>query len=93
MLSQLLYFKVVAECGTISRAAKELHVTGPAISIALSKLENELHANLFERCGNRLVITETGKVFLNRVNQIFEELNTAAIEVKTIEKTAYLDAG
>ena len=76
-LTQLQYFKTVAETGKISLAAKKLYVSAPALSIAIANLENELGVKLFDRTNNRIVLNEQGKVYLGYVNQILTDLNQA----------------
>lgn len=76
-LTQLHYFKAVAETGRISLAAKELFVSAPAVSIAIANLENELGKKLFDRSNNKIVLNEQGRLFLVRVNQILDDLNSA----------------
>ena len=87
-MTQLLYFKTVAEDGRISVAAKKLYVTAPAVSISISTLERELGVPLFDRVKNRLVLNEHGQVYLQYVNQIFDDLEKAkeAVQAVTLEK-------
>lgn len=59
LLEQLDAF---ARTGTLSKAAEELHVTQPALSRNMKKLESLLGVSLFIRQGGRLLLTETGKV-------------------------------
>lgn len=63
-LMQLRYFRTVAECGSFSLAAEHLHLTQPALSKSIAKLEDELGAPLFERKGNRIFLTSAGRIFL-----------------------------
>lgn len=83
-LSQLVYFKTVTETGTISDAAKKLSISAPAVSIALANLEKELGANLFIRSGNRLILSDAGKVYLSNVTRILDELSRANEEVRML---------
>jgi len=53
-------FLVTAEEGTLSAAAKELGLTQPTLSRQVSALEHELELTLFERVGQRLVLTDSG---------------------------------
>lgn len=53
-------FKEVVTSGNISSAAKSLHISQPAISVAIRDLETHYHCQLFERIGKKLVITEQG---------------------------------
>ncbi|MEG2037636.1 MAG: LysR family transcriptional regulator [Ruthenibacterium sp.] len=61
--SQLQYFCAVCRCNSISKAAEQLYVAQPSISIALKDLERELGVALFTRYNNRLSLTTEGNVF------------------------------
>ena len=83
-MTQLLYFKTVAEDGRISVAAKKLFVTAPAVSISISTLERELGVPLFDRVKNRLVLNKYGQIYLQYVNQVFDDLDKAKEAVQAI---------
>jgi LysR family transcriptional activator of nhaA len=68
----LLYFKTIAEEGTISRAAIRLRVGQPTLSAQLKQLEEQLGVLLFERKNKRLVLTEHGKIALDYAKSIFK---------------------
>lgn len=67
----LLYFWSVARLGTLARAARELHVSQPAISAQLRKLERSLGERLFEKSGRSLQLTEAGRVVFRYADEIF----------------------
>jgi LysR family transcriptional activator of nhaA len=67
----LLYFWTVAREGSISRASKVLHVTQPAISAQLHKLEQQLGEPLFAKQGRGLVLTDAGRMTLQYAEEIF----------------------
>lgn len=67
----LLYFWSVARLGTLARAARELHVSQPAISAQLRKLERSLGERLFERSGRTLQLTEAGRLVFRYADEIF----------------------
>ena len=54
-LKEQQYIVTIANCGSITQAAKRLGVTQPALSSYLANVENTLGAPLFERTGRRLV--------------------------------------
>lgn len=81
-LSQLKAFKVVAETGKISVAAQELYISPPALSTTISGLEEELGVALFNRTSNRIILNEQGKIFLRYVNQVFNNLDCAKLEIQ-----------
>lgn len=66
-LRQLRYFQAVAAAGGISAAARDLGITQPALSIALSKLETELGVVLFDRDHRGVHLTESGRTLLGVV--------------------------
>ena len=66
-LSQLHYFKKLAEVLHYTRAAQELFITQPTLSGAISSLENELEVSLFERSGRSVSLTPQGEIFFEHV--------------------------
>jgi DNA-binding transcriptional LysR family regulator len=73
----LNYFLAIARLGTISGAARELHVAQPTLSRQLKQLEDQLGTPLFYRERRRMVLTKAGAVYRSRVEQILGELNQA----------------
>jgi len=63
-------FLVTAEEGTLSAAAKELGLTQPTLSRQVSALEHELELTLFERVGQRLVLTDSGLELLEHAREM-----------------------
>lgn len=64
MFRDIIAFQKVYETRSITRAAKELYVTQPSVSIQIKKLEEELGVQLFKRNGNKgLVPTENANRF------------------------------
>ena len=57
-------FVSVVELGTVSKAARHLHVAQPALSKQISDLERELGLKLFDRIGRRLLLTGEGEQLL-----------------------------
>ncbi|MCM1323530.1 MAG: LysR family transcriptional regulator [Acetobacter sp.] len=61
-LTQLLQFKTIAECKTMTEAAERLHISQPALSFSLKKLEYELGTQLFERAKNKIILNKAGEM-------------------------------
>ena len=85
-LTQLLYFKTVAEMGKISLAAKKLYISPPAMSIAIANLEKELGVKLFDRANNKIILNEQGKKYLQHVNQILDDLSLAQKDIQSMQQ-------
>ncbi len=67
----LQYFWVVAHHGSIAAASSELRLAGPTISAQLRKLEDQLGGKLLRRDGNRLVLSDFGRLVLPFADEIF----------------------
>jgi len=63
-LTSLRYFRTLAASGHMTRAARELGLSQPALSTMLKKLEAEVGTELFHRRGRGLELSEAGKIFL-----------------------------
>lgn len=73
-ITQLQYFKMIAETGSLTKAAKLLHISQPAMSTMLRKFEEELHVELFDRSPNRIHLNQTGELALVHVNHILRSV-------------------
>jgi len=70
-MRQLSYFVATARCESIARAAEELHVSSPSISVALTELESIVGVPLFVRRHARgVVLTEVGSELVATARQI-----------------------
>ena len=74
-LRQLKVFESVARHLNYTRAAEELHLTQPAVSMQVKQLEESLGAALFEQLGKRIHLTETGKEVLTYARNITQQLD------------------
>lgn len=75
--SQLEAFEIIARLGSFSKAAKELHLTQPALSRRIQELEGFLNTGLFIRLSSGIELTEEGRRLLkysHSLNQLEEEL-------------------
>lgn len=73
-ITQLEYFKVIAETGSLTKAAEMLHISQPAMSAMLKKFEEELNVELFDRSPNRIHLNQTGEIALVHVNHILRSV-------------------
>ena len=84
-LSQYKIFYEVAKTGNISKAAKELFISQPAISKSISKLEGSLDVSLFTRNSRGVQLTDEGKLLYNHTKAAFEALAQGEQELKRIK--------
>lgn len=85
-LSQYKIFYEVAKAGNISKAAKELYISQPAISKSISKLEASLNTTLFCRNSRGVSLTEEGQMMFDHVQTAFNALNRGEQELKRIQE-------
>lgn len=71
-ITQVEYFCSVCQCGNITEAAENNHVSQPAISMAIRELEKEFGFMLFLRKGKSLELTEQGRAFLQQCTALME---------------------
>ncbi|QFU22610.1 LysR family transcriptional regulator [Shewanella eurypsychrophilus] len=74
-LKQLAVFEAVARSGQVARAAEMMNLSAPATSMALSELEKQLDARLFERIGNRLRLNSQGSLLLPLATEALQKVN------------------
>ncbi|TVX91630.1 LysR family transcriptional regulator [Paenibacillus agilis] len=80
-LLQLKYFQTVARTEHMTKAAKELHVSQPALSVTIARLEEELGVPLFDRVGRQIRLNFLGKAFLKKVDTALGALEVGKREV------------
>ncbi|MEZ5818949.1 MAG: LysR substrate-binding domain-containing protein [Hyphomicrobiaceae bacterium] len=68
----LRYFWMIANEGSMSRAARRLNVSPSSLSVQLKSLEEQLGQPLFERKGKALILTEAGRIALEYANTVFQ---------------------
>lgn len=79
-------FYTVAKCRNISGAARELYISQPAISKAISKLEQNLNTTLFLRSSRGVRLTETGELLFRQVESAFAAITQGEEQLLRIQK-------
>lgn len=79
-------FYIVANCTTITEAAKKLMISQPAVTKAIKNLEWQLNGSLFVRSKNGIKLTETGKKFYNYIKPAIEQIQDASKLFNNISK-------
>jgi LysR family transcriptional regulator, hydrogen peroxide-inducible genes activator len=80
-IHQIRYMCAVAETGSFTAAASREHVAQPSLSQQIIKLEDELGAKLFHRFRRKTRLTEFGKAFLPRAQEILRAVSMAKSEI------------
>ncbi len=88
-LQQLKEFCVIAQCESLTKAAKMLHTSQPSLSRNLRALEEELNAELFTRTGRNIVLNDAGRFAFERIAPALINLDGVK---QDISKFVYNDA-
>lgn len=72
-LHQLQYLVMIADVGTVSKAAEILLISQPALTRSIQKLEDELGYPLFDRVKNRLILNDNGELAVKHAKKILKE--------------------
>ena len=75
-INQISAFLAVAELGSFSLAAEQLHITQPAVSKRIRQLEISINTALFDRISKRIILTPNGKAFKPHAERILQELKS-----------------
>jgi DNA-binding transcriptional LysR family regulator len=72
---QLEVFDAIARLGSFTRAAEELYLTQPTVSMQVKKLTETVGLPLFEQVGKRIYLTDAGSALQTTCQEIFDRLN------------------
>lgn len=81
-LIQLRYFQTVAQLQHITKAAEQLHISQPALSSAISRLEAEIGIDLFDRRGRNIYLNHFGQIVLRNSQEIFAKIEKMEMEIQ-----------
>ncbi len=86
-LYQLEQLLAVAECGTLSNAADRLHISQPALSRSMQRLEAELKVPLFLRQKNRVELNENGRLAVEYAQQIVGQSRSMISRIQAFDRS------
>lgn len=85
-IRQLQYYKTIVDQGSISKAAKVLHMAQPPLSQVLKKLETDLGSTLIHRYREKWELTETGIILYKYATQMLMEMQVVEEQIQEIER-------
>jgi len=86
-IEQLKYIVEISQTGSLKAAAEKQNITLPALSQAVSKLENELNIELFHRSKRGSYPTEEGKLLIAKARKVLEKLQDFVEEAENYTNT------
>src|ERR1700758_3866367 len=82
---RLVVFRKVADQLSFRKAAEDLYLTQPAVSLQIKALEEDLGVQLFDRTGKAIALTAAGRILLGYAEQSGELLLQAEREIATLD--------
>lgn len=86
-LYQLVQLLAIAECGTISKAAEQLHLSQPSLSRSMQKLEEELQVTLFDRQKNKITLNKNGRLAVEQARRVVEQAQNLVDQVRAFDRS------
>jgi len=86
-LNDLQAFRAVVEKGSFGKAAEAIHISQPALSRRIEKLEDALGVKLFERTTRRVSLTMVGRAFAPRAERLLDDLDDALLGISDVAST------
>ncbi|TFZ04545.1 LysR family transcriptional regulator [Ramlibacter rhizophilus] len=86
-LNDLQAFRAVAELSSFRKAAAALHVSQPAFSRRIEKLEEALGVRLLERTTRQVSLTSVGREFDRKVQQLLDDLDQTLLGIRGVAGT------
>jgi len=86
-LNDLQAFRAVAELGNFRRAAEAVHISQPAFSRRIEKLESALGVRLLERTTRRVSLTAVGRDFARKVQLLLDDLDGTLLALRGVSAT------
>lgn len=87
-LTQLKYFLSVANSLHFSKTAEILHVSQSTLSMAISRMEQELGVKLFDRGKRSITLTYAGQRFAARLTPAMAEIENACVDIQALSKVS-----
>jgi LysR family transcriptional regulator, benzoate and cis,cis-muconate-responsive activator of ben and cat genes len=92
-LRQLRYFVAVAETGNISRAAKKIFLSQPALSRQIKALEEEIGQCLLKREAHSIHLTPVGETFLREARELLQHADQMLERIRSAGRSVQLRVG
>lgn len=85
-LQQLEYLVAIAREGTISKAAEKMHISQPALSRSIQRLEDDLGFSLFDRTKNKVFLNQDGLMVVEYAKRVLNEVHIMEKEIDNYRK-------
>ncbi len=88
-IRQIKIFLCAATCLNFTKAAKELHITSPAVSLQIKQMESDIGVKLFDRNNKKISLTSAGEYFLVYAKRMVSTLHEAELMMGKLQGTEF----
>lgn len=88
-LNQLQQLICIAKNKTISKASEELHISQPALSRSMQRLEMELDVQIFDRYVNKVILNQNGELVVKHAKHILDNIDEMIFEVRDFDESLH----
>lgn len=82
----LRYFSAIVQLGSLRRASERLHISQPALTKCIDRLESQLETQLFDRKGRQVIVTPAGQILARRARHIMQTIDETQREITDYSK-------
>lgn len=86
-LNQLSQLVTIADTGTLSKAAEMIHISQPALTRSIQKLESEWNVTLFDRQKNKVALNKTGEMAVEYARRILGDVERMTEAVQAFDRS------
>ena len=86
-LNQLSQLIAISEAGTFSKAAEAVHISQPALTRSIQRLEAELNVTLFDREKNKVHLNKTGELAVQYARRVLDDVNQMTQNLQAFERS------
>lgn len=86
-IKQLRQLVTIADCGTMTAAAKKLYLSQPALSRSMQRLESALSVNLFDHGQNSARLNETGRLAVERAEELLRQIDALPEQLRAFARS------
>lgn len=88
-LNQLEQLVAVAGCGTLSGAAEKLHISQPALTRSMQRLEEDLQLDLFDRHKNKIALNANGRLAVEYAHRVLNQTQDMVARLRAFDRSQH----
>lgn len=86
-LNQFYQLVAIADTGTLSKAAEIVHISQPALTRSIQKLEAEWNVTLFDRQKNKITLNQTGELAVQYARRVLDDVENMTKVIQAYERS------